>query len=137
MHSAKLDKAYSWCFVAAGAVTVLAGSFLAWLEGAFVESWMYDKHANLSSIATGAATLFLLIGLILLRSSQQYALRLIAISAAAAALCVVVFLVQISPVAQGNNDSGEVFWPVVLPGILLATYGFWALLSDRQLRTSR
>jgi len=117
-----------------GAVALLAGAWLAWLEGAFLTSWMPNDRVHLIPIFTGIATAGLLAGMVLLRLSKRLAFATIAVSSGLAAFFVLVFIGQIAPVAQGNNDSGEVFWPVALPGLVLAAYGYCAFLKDRGLR---
>jgi len=76
----------------------------------------------------------LLIVSILLQSRKSLMLALIIAASAASVLMTCWFLVEITPIAQGNNDSGEVFWFVVFPAIGLFIY---ACISYSKLKTLR
>jgi hypothetical protein len=80
------------------------------------------------------ATCALIGGLLILRFYKRTSLWLEATSSFCVVICVLAFLLEIQPIAAGNNDSGEVFPLVFLPGVWLLAY---AILSSRRLQQLR
>jgi drug/metabolite transporter superfamily protein YnfA len=61
----------------------------------------------------------------------RQSLRIEVASSICITVCVFAFLVEIQPIAAGNNDSGEVFPLVFLPGLWIGAH---AILSRRKLK---
>jgi hypothetical protein len=111
-------------YIIAKTFALLAGLFLVWLEWGFTRSWsnvgsMYGPPIG-SAIAVLGLSAALIIGRIQLGLSQ----RISTYAAAVLVLMAFCFLIEITPIAQGNNDSGEVFWFIVLPAIWLTIYAY-------------
>jgi energy-coupling factor transporter transmembrane protein EcfT len=81
-----------------------------------------------------AASCALIGGLLVVRSKPWHALWIGTVSSACIVVGVLAFLVEIQPIAAGNNDSGEVFPFVFLPAIWI--FGF-AIISYTKLRKLR
>ena len=81
------------------------------------------------------ASVFATVGLIVsvLPMSAHLRLRLAIGASFLLVLSVLYFLVEITPIASGNNDSGEVFWIVMIPAILLCAFSFFSYLKAKKL----
>jgi hypothetical protein len=121
-------KSLSWLYMIATAVSIMAILFLALLESLFIRSWSNSKIMYLPSVITLVAALFLTVST-LIRSRTALRLKLVTVASVASILMTCLFLLEIVPIAQGNNDSGEVFWFVVLPTIGLLAYAYFSYLK--------
>jgi FtsH-binding integral membrane protein len=111
-------------YIIATIFALLAGSFLAWLEWGFIRSWSNGQLMYGPPIGSVIGIVGLLFGLCLAKKYQHLSLRINTYASAVLILMATIFLVEIIPIAQGNNDSGEVFWFIVLPAIWLFIYAY-------------
>jgi hypothetical protein len=107
-------------------LTLLAGLFTIWIQVRFVLPVPTGSSAYIRLIASVTATLCLLVGLIPFRSIVTFYAA--GIGSTILALTMLELLVRITPIAQGNNDSGEVFWFLMLPMILFFSQASLAYL---------
>jgi hypothetical protein len=85
------------------------------------------------SLVAGCA---LIGGLFLLRIHTRRSLRIETLSSTCVVLCVLAFLAEIQPIAAGNNDSGEVFPLVFLPGLWILAHAILSFGKLKKLRKS-
>jgi hypothetical protein len=120
-----------WGYLVATIMAIAATVFCSWLEWVFVRSWSNQKPMYFPSLVTAVAAVILM-GSIVFRSERMLALQ--TASAATSILMACWFLIEIIPIASGNNDSGEVFPFVALPMVGLFVY---ACVSYSKLRVFR
>ena len=106
-----------WNYVAVCAL-VFAGAFMTLIEALFVRSWSNTSPMYFPPTMSAIATLCLFNCIFLLRSNYRRALYLSLASSGTLVTMALCFFVETLPITQGNNDSGEVFWLVMLPAIL-------------------
>jgi hypothetical protein len=104
----------------------VAAAFLAFIEWAFAKSWLTEKWMYIPPYVSGVGAACLLMGALAFRTRPSISSRIQAASSVLVTLMAFLFLVEITPIAQGNNDSGEVFWFVMLPAIFLTAYAYSA-----------
>jgi hypothetical protein len=113
-----------WQYGAATLLVVLLGFFLFWIEDAFARSWFLPPYKSWPARTTGLMALVIVVSSLLYLMRPRFVLLVNSAASGTIAIMVICFLASILDIAQGNNDSGDVFWPVVLPGIVSATYSF-------------
>jgi hypothetical protein len=128
------SKSLGWRYLAATIVATAATMFSGWLEAAFVRSWSNEKLMYFPSLVTAVAAV-VLIPSVVLRSERMLIFQ--TASAIASVLMTCWFLVEIIPIASGNNDSAEVFPFVALPAIGLFAYACVSYSKFKTLRTQR
>ena len=111
---------------------IFAGLFLIWIEEAFVRSWSNDRWMYLPVIVSAVAMLCLLVSF--LPFAALHKLRFRIAGSGLLVFAVACFLIEIIPIATGNNDSGEVFWIVMLPAILLSVYLYFSYLKVHEIQ---
>ena len=116
----------------AAVFATFAGLFLIWIEEAFVRSWSNDRWMYFPALVSAVATLCLLVSF--LPFADLHKLRLRIASSGLLVFAVACFLIEIIPIATGNNDSGEVFWIVALPAILLSIYFYFSYLKIHEIK---
>jgi hypothetical protein len=113
-------------------VTVLAlfaGLFITGIQVVFVLPVPTGFSAYFRLIASAGATLCLLLGTLLFRLRYRAILYVAGVGSVILTLTMLELLVRITPTAQGNNDSGEIFWFLVLPMVLFFSQAFLAYLK--------
>lgn len=113
-----------WRYGTATMSVILSGFFLLWIEDAFARSWFLSPYISWPARTTGLMSLVILVSSLLYFMCPRFVLFVNAVASGMIALMVICFLASIFDIARGNNDSGDVFWFVVLPGIVSATYSF-------------
>jgi hypothetical protein len=96
----------------------LAALFVLAVLVLFVRSLTFAPWIYIWALASAAATLCLLLAMFSVRSASNIPVIIGAAGSAVFFLASVAMLVAITPIAQSNNDSGEVFWFLMLPMIL-------------------
>jgi hypothetical protein len=120
----KTAEPLGWRYIVATIFAIGAALFLAWLEDLFVRSWAADStFMYFPAFVTAVAALVIVISTFLY-SRRVLMLWFIVAASVAAVSMTCWFLLEIIPIAQGNNDSGDIFWFVVLPSIALSIYAF-------------
>ena len=110
---------------------LLAACFLIWLEVGFIRSWSNSFSMYTPPLISVLAMLFLLGSSLSLRRRLAFAFRINAVAATIIVTMALLFLVEIIPIAQGNNDSGEVFWFIVLPAIGISVFAYRSQLRSK------
>jgi hypothetical protein len=119
-----------------GAVlAILGGLFLSLIEVGFIRSWSNDRWMNLPCVISVIATVLLFLSLLPFADLSKLRMRILC--SGLLVFSVAYFLIEIISIATGNNDSGEVFWIVVLPAILLFTYLYFSYLKLTKLNVLR
>ncbi len=116
----------TWRFWLCSASAIVSGICLSAIEWLFVGAWFTTRSAYAVPAASFACTGLVILGLALEPRTRTVALRIAAFGAGALVLCVLMFLVQIEPIAQGNNDSGEVGALLLPPAVILFAYAFYS-----------
>jgi hypothetical protein len=114
-------------------IATLASIFIAWIEDGFIRSWSKVGWMSLPVVVSALASIVLIATLFPIRSLLTIRLRVWSLMLSVAS--VFCFLIEITPIAQGNNNSGEVFWIVTLPALLLLICAYRTVLKIKQLRT--
>jgi hypothetical protein len=137
MQQSGTNLSLSWWFWSLTGLALLSGIWLTGLEWLFIEGWFSGRLVYVTPVLSLLATLGIVFGLVFLRSKKFALLKLVAMGAGALVLCVLMFIVEITPVAQGNNDSGEVVFLLIPSTVLLVAYAFYAFSKFRKISTSR
>jgi hypothetical protein len=118
------NRVIGWGYIVATVFALFAGLFLAWLEWSFLRSWSNVGSMYGPPIGSAIGVIGLLTALLVIPRYKNYSLQLGTYVSGIIVLMAFWFLIEITPIAQGNNDSGEVFWFIVLPTIWLLTHTF-------------
>jgi Na+/H+-translocating membrane pyrophosphatase len=133
----KTTRTIEWGYAAVTMAALLAAMFLTWLEWAFVRSWSDERAMYVPVIVSAFGTVFLLVGVYFIRRNKRFSLQINTWASGVITTMAVLFLIEIVPIAQGNNDSGEVFWLIVLPAIGLFAHARLSYSKIRSLSISR
>jgi putative effector of murein hydrolase LrgA (UPF0299 family) len=103
--------------------------FLAWLEWGFIRSWSKVQIMYAPSLGSALGVAALFAGLCLIPVNKRLSIQFNAYASVFLVVMAFLFLAEIVPIAQGNNDSGEVFWLIVLPAIGLLAHAHRSYLK--------
>ncbi len=96
-------------------LALFAGLFITGIQVVFVLPVPTGSYAYFRLITCAGATLCLLLGTFLFRLNYQAIFYVAGAGSVILILNMLELLVRITSTAQGNNDSGEIFWFLVLP----------------------
>ncbi len=114
----------NWWYALSTVFVVLLGFFLFWIEDAFARSWFLAPYKSWPARSTGLMSLVIAVSSLLYFIRPRFVLFVNSAASGTISIMVLCFLVSITEIARGNNDSGDVFWIVVLPGIVCAIYSY-------------
>ncbi len=120
-----------WKYVTFAVFSGLAAIFATWIEYEWIRGWSNTLLMYAPVVLSLLATCALIGGLFPLWIRTRRSLHVEITSSICISVCVFAFLVEIQPIAAGNNDSGEVFPFVFLPGVWIAAH---AILCRRKLK---
>ncbi len=118
-------------------IAVMSGIWLASIEWLFIRSWTMGEFAYFTPAFSAAGTCMMVVGFAPSVQTNRLPMRIAGFGAGLGVLAVLVFCIQIIPIAQGNNDSGEVVVLLILPAILLFAYSLLTLLKVRKFNNPR
>ncbi len=134
MSTSNTGRGFGWKHVVIGVFSGLAAILVTAIEWLWISGWS-NKLAMYTPVAISfAASCALIGGLLVVRSKPWHSLWIGTISSVCVVVGTLSFLVEIQPIAAGNNDSVEVFPFVFLPAIWI--FGF-AIIGCTKLRKLR
>ena len=125
------NRVFGWKYVVFAFLSGLAAIFVTWIEYEWIRARSKSPPMYLPVALSLVASCGLIGGVFALWIRTRQSLQIETISSVCIAVCVLAFLVEIQPIAAGNNESGEVFPLVFLPGLWVVAH---AILSRRRLK---
>lgn len=126
---------FGWKYTTTTFLAVFAGAFITLIEVLFVRSWSSSRSMYFPPLVSAVATVCLFVSAVLSRLEHFVVPYLSMAGSGVLVLMSMCFFVEITPIAQGNNDSGEIFWFVAFPTILLFVYLCRIYLKFKQVRS--
>jgi hypothetical protein len=84
----------------------------------FIRSLNFAPWIYIWGLSSAISTFCLLVAIFMIRSANKIPVVVGAVGSATFFIASIAMMIKIAPIAQGNNDSGEVFWFLGLPMIL-------------------